>query len=135
MIKILYKNNLINIYKINIEYFKLSLREKDIYFSIDINKYLAYSAHNIDFHDYHIVINEIDIWDKNIDFNDKYGGLFLCFNENKEIIIYDNIKKIYIDIENNNDIKSITYFHYGVEWNDISLKDAIKEILYKIFVN
>ena len=117
------------------EYFKLSLREKDIYFMIDIKKYLAYSAHDIDFHDYHIVIMEIDIWDKNIDFNDKYGGLFLCFNENKVITIYDNIKKIYIDIENNNDIKSITYFYYGVEWNDISLKDAIKEILYKIFVN
>ena len=115
------------------KYFKLSLREKDVYFRIKIQKYHAYSAHGIDFQDYQVIIMDLDIREPKRDFEDTYGGLFLYLDENKKIRIYDNIKKKFIDIEDNKDINQLCYFYYDKKYF-LSLKNVIKEIIYEQFV-
>ena len=115
------------------KYFKLSLREKDVYFRIEIQKYNAYSAHGIDFQDYQVIIMDLDIWEPKMDFEDIYGGLFLYLDENKKIRIYDNIKKKFIDIENNKDINHFCYFYCEKKYF-LSLENVIKEIIYEQFI-
>jgi hypothetical protein len=118
------------------KYLKLSLREKDVYFSIsDIKKYHAYSAHGIDFCDYHVVINEFHVWDeRDKPVDETYGGLFLYIDENKKIRIYDNLKKIYIDVENNEDMNNLTYFYEAKEYCD-SIEYVVKEILLQFVID
>lgn len=113
------------------KYLTLPLIDKTIFFRIEIKKYHAYFAHGIDFQDYQIIISDIDIWEKMINFEDKYGGFFLILNEKKELKIYDNIKKELIEIDKNNDIREISYFYYDKEYNGLSLNDVIKEIIFK----
>jgi len=63
------------------KYFKLSLREKDIYFMIhDIKKHLVYSVRGQDFYDYQIVINNIN-FTQNSSINLENSGQFVCIDE------------------------------------------------------
>ena len=118
------------------KYFKLSDRENDVYFRVyEIKKYHAYSAHGIDFCDYHVVINEIHIYDeRDKPFDETYGGLFLYIDENKKIRIYDNIKKEYIDIEDNNDVNHLTYLYYDKKYCD-SIENVAKELLLQYVID
>lgn len=77
------------------KYFKLSLREKDIYLKINnIKKYYVYTSHGIDAYDYHVVIDKIHVYDdRDVSFEENYGGLFIYIDEYKKIRIYDNINK------------------------------------------
>jgi hypothetical protein len=117
------------------KYFTLPLVDKTVYFRIEIKKYHKYSAHDIDYQDYFVIINDIDIWDKDVNFEDKYGGLFLVITKNKELKIFDNITKKIIEIENNNDIREIFYFYIDNEYSGVSLDYVVKEIIYENIVN
>jgi len=117
------------------KYFRISLREKDVYFKIyDIKKYHCYSAHGIDFHDYHIVIDELHEWNRENKFDDTYGGLFLYLDENKKVRILDNIKGNYIDIEENKDINNLFYYFEEKQYCT-SLENVAKEILFRVIIN
>jgi|AACY02.1.fsa_nt_gi hypothetical protein len=49
------------------KYLKISTIDKDIYFHItDIKKYHQYSAHGIDFHNYHVMMKEQNHLKKNM---------------------------------------------------------------------
>jgi hypothetical protein len=61
-------------------------------------------------------------------------GLFLCIDDKKNIRIYDNIKKEYYDIENNEDVNHTSYFYYGNIYCT-SLHNAVKEILLRVIVD
>jgi len=91
------------------KYLKLTKGDKDIYFRINnIKKYYSYSAHGVKLYDYDIIINDM--------------------------YVYDNIKKEYYDIEENNDVNHISYFYYGDTYCT-SLHNAVKEILLKVITN
>ena len=93
------------------QYFKLPLREKDIYFMInDIKKNLVYSARGQDFYDYQIVINDIHL-PPNSSIDDEYGELFVCIDKNKNLRIFNNITKTYVDIEKNFDLNHLSYIY------------------------
>ena len=62
------------------------------------------------------------------------GGLFLYIDEKKNIRIYDNIKKEYLDIEENYDVNHTSYFYYGNTYCT-SLHNAVKEILLRVIVD
>jgi hypothetical protein len=73
------------------KYFKLSLREKDIYFMIyDIKKHLVYSASGQNFYDYQIVIKDIHL-PPNSTIDSEYGGQFVCIDEHKNLRILSYI--------------------------------------------
>jgi hypothetical protein len=116
------------------QYLKLSKGTKDIYFRINnIKKYYRYSSNGVELYDYNIIINDIIIYD-NKSVEEECRGLFLCIDENKNIRIYDNIKKEYYDIENNEDVNHISYFYYGNIYCT-SLYNAVKEILLRVIVD
>jgi hypothetical protein len=118
----------------NQKYLKLSKSNRDIYFMINyIKKYYCYSAHGVELYDYNVIINDIYVYD-NKPFDEEYGGLFICIDENKNMRIYNNIKKEYVDIENNEDLNHISYFYYGNIYCT-SLHNAVKEILLKVVIN
>ncbi len=126
---------LINIIqKIEPKYLTMSKGSKDIYFIInDIKKYYCYSSHGVELYDYDIIINDINIYDsKSVE--EECKGLFLYIDENKNIRIYDNIKKEYYDIEENKDVNHTSYFYYGNIYCT-SLHNAVKEILLRVIVN
>jgi hypothetical protein len=75
-------------------YIRLYDLDKIIYFSVTIDREFVYSTHGINYHDYIIKISELYIYNKDLDFEDTYGGLFLWKTEDKKVKIYDNIKKI-----------------------------------------
>ena len=112
-----------------VKYFKLPLIDRTIYFKVDIDSYHAYSAHGIDWKDYHVKINDINIYEKEENFDDIYGGLFLIIDD-KEIKIYDNISKKIIEIDKNDDVRGITYFYDNNEYAGVSLEYIVKEILF-----
>jgi hypothetical protein len=114
------------------KYFKLSLREKDIYFMIhDIKKHLVYSARGQDFYDYQIVIKDIHI-PTNSSIDLEYGGLFVCIDDHKNFHIFNNITKEYVDIEENFDMNHLSYIYQKHDyWT--SLYNVMKEILLEIF--
>jgi hypothetical protein len=116
-------------------YFKLVLRDKTVYFIIShIKKYNVYSLHGKDFYDYQIVIKDIYQKNNSEPFEEKYSGLLLCVDNKKNICIYDNIKKKYIDIEKTDDLHHVSYY-YGANMNYFSLENTIKEILLSIFLS
>ena len=94
------------------------------YFTVYINKY----------HRYHVKISDMLVWDKNIDFNDTYGGLFLAIDENDDVVIYDNCKKEIVNTENNDDVEMIHYFYDNLELVGIPLNSVVKEILFDNFI-
>ncbi len=123
------------------KFLKLSKGDKDVYFRIKkIKKYYKYSSHGVELYDYDIIINDMYVYDKSI--QEIQGiqviqgiqGLFLYIDENKNIRIYDNIKKEYYDIEDNNDVNHTSYFYYGNIYCT-SLHNAVKEILLKVIVD
>jgi len=116
-------------------YLKLSKGDKDVYFRInDIKKYYIYSSHGVELYDYDIIINDMYVYDNNFLLDSKVdGGLFLSIDDKKNIRIYDNIKKEYYDIEDN-DVNHISYFYYGNTYCT-SLNNAVKEILLKVITN
>jgi len=118
------------------KYLKIATIDKDIYFHIiDIKKYHQHSAHGIDFHNYHVIITELHIYDERTKpFEEKYGGLFLYIDENKQIRIYDNIKKEYFDIETNEDINELEYYYYDKKYCD-SLENVVKDILLQFVID
>ena len=114
-------------------YLKLSKGDKDVYFRInDIKKYNIYSSHGVELYDYDIIINDMYVYDNNLLLDNE--GLFLSIDEKKNIRIYDNIKKEYYDIEDNDDVNHISYFYYGNTYCT-SLHNAVKEILLKVITN
>jgi len=116
-------------------YFKLSLRETDVYFIVNkIKKYHVYSVHGTDFYDYQILIKDIHQNKTIASFEEKYTGLFIGVDNNKKICIYDNIEKKYIDVEKNDDLHHVSYC-YGASMNYFSLENTIKEILMTIFLS
>ena len=122
------------IQKMEPKYLKLSKGGNDIYFRInDIKKYYRYSSYGVELYDYDIIINDIKIYD-NKSVEEECRGLFLCIDENKNIRIYDNIKKEYYDIEGNDDVNHISYFYYGNTYCT-SLYNAVKEILLKVIID
>jgi len=118
------------------KYLKIPLIDKDVYFHIiDIKKYHQYSAHDIDFYDYHVIITELHIYDeRNKSFEEKYGGIFLYIDENKKIRLYDNIKKEYVDVENNEDINILEYYYYDKKYCDL-LENVVKDILLQFVID
>ena len=115
-------------------YFKLSLREKDVYFIVnDIKKNYVYTSHGLNLYDYQIVIKDIHQNKSTEPFEEKYSGLLLCIDDNKNICIYDNIKKKYIDVEKNEDLHHVSYY-YGQNIHYFSLENLVKEILLNIFL-
>jgi hypothetical protein len=113
-------------------YLKFSKKDKDVYFRINnIKKYYIYSSHGVELYDYDIIINDMYVYDNNLLDN---KGLFLSIDDKKNIRIYDNIKKEYYDIEDNNDVNHISYFYYGNTYCT-SLLNAVKEILLKVITN
>jgi hypothetical protein len=114
------------------KYFKLSLREKDIYFMIyDIKKHLVYSASGQNFYDYQIVIKDIHL-PPNSTIDSEYGGQFVCIDEHKNLRIFNNITNEYIDIEENFDLNHLSYIYQKQDyWT--SLDNVMKEILLGIF--
>ena len=123
-------------YIINMEpkYLKLSKEDTNIYFIINnIKKYHCYSAQGVELYDYNISINNMKIYDNKF-VEKEYEGLFLYIDENKNIRIYDNIKKEYLDIEENDDVNHTSYFYYGNTYCT-SLHNAVKEILLKVIID
>jgi len=117
------------------KYLKLTKGDKDIYFRINnIKKYYSYSAHGVKLYDYDIIINDMYVYDNNLLLDSEHEGLFLSIDDKKNIRIFDNIKKEYYDIEENNDINHISYFYYGNTYCS-SLHNAVKEILLKVITN
>jgi hypothetical protein len=113
-------------------YFKLSLREKDVYFIVsDIKKNYVYTSHGFDLHDYKIIIKDIHQNKTSEPFDEKYSGLLLCVDDKKNICIYDNVKKKYIDIEKTEDLHHVSYY-YGPNIHYFSLENLVKEILLNI---
>jgi len=113
-------------------YFKLSLREKDVYFIVsDIKKYHICTSHGLDLHDYKITIKDVHQNKTSEPFDEKYSGLLLCVDDKKNICIYDNIKKKYIDIEKTEDLHHVSYY-YGPNIHYFSLENLVKEILLNI---
>ena len=112
------------------KYLTLPFVDKTVYFHIEMKKFHVYSAHGIDYQDYLIIINENYIFDNNTVFEDTYGGLYLVIDENKEIKIYDNIEKKFIEIEKNNDTREICYFYNDIKYNCVSLDYGVKEMLF-----
>lgn len=118
------------------KYFKLSLRENDVYLKINnIKKYYVYTSHGIDIYDYHVVIDNIPVHDRNLSFDDNYAGLFIYVDEDKKIHIYDNMNKKYADIEDNHDVNHITYFYGSERLYISSLENVVKEIILSISLN
>ncbi len=117
-------------------YLKINIEDKRIYFIVTIDKKLAYSAHDIDFQDYTIKISEVFVYDKDVILDDIYGGLFLCIDDDRKVQIYDNIKKIYVNVEKEEYISSITYEYEGIyeTYRDNSLDNIVKEMLYQIII-
>ena len=117
-------------------YLKINIEDKRIYFVVTIDKKLAYFAHDIDFQNYTIKMSEVSVYDKDVIFDDTYGGLFLCIDDDKNVKIYDNIKKIYVNVESEEDISSITYEYEGVyeTYYHSSLDNIVKEMLYRIII-
>ncbi len=115
---------------------KINIEDKRIYFIVTIDKKLAYSAHDIDFQDYTIKISEVFVYDKDVILDDMYGGLFLCIDDDRKVQIYDNIKKIYVNVEKEEYISSITYEYEGVyeTYRHSSLDNIVKEMLYQIII-
>ncbi len=115
---------------------KINIEDKRIYFIVTIDKKLAYSAHDIDFQDYTIKISEVFVYDKDVILDDIYGGLFLCIDDDRKVQIYDNIKKIYVNVEKEEDISNITYEYEGIyeTYRDNSLDNIVKEMLYQIII-
>lgn len=116
------------------QYFKLSLREKDIYFMIhDIKKHLVYTARGQDFYDYQIVIKDIHLpTNSKIDF--EYSGQFVCIDEKRNLRIFNYITNEYVDIEENFDLNHLSYIYQNQDyWT--SLENVMKEILLWIFKN
>jgi hypothetical protein len=116
------------------QYFKLSLREKDIYFMInDIKKNHVYSARGQDFYDYQILINDIHLT-ANSTIDSEYGGLFVCIDEHKNLRIFNNITKEYVEIEENYDLNHLSYIYQNQDyWT--SMENVMKEILFGIFTS
>ena len=115
--------------------FKLSLREKTVYFIVNnIKKTFVYTSNGKDFYDYQIVIKDVHQNNNSDSFEEKYRGSFLCVDENKKIHIYDNINKKYIDIEKNDNLHHISYY-YGTNNYWTSLENVMKEILLIIFLS
>jgi hypothetical protein len=115
--------------------FKLSLREKTVYFIVNnIKKTYVYTANGKDFYDYQVVIKDVHHSNNSEPFEEKYSGSFLCINENKKISIYDNINKKYIDIEKNENLHHLSYY-YGINHYWTSLENVIKEIFLSIFLS
>ncbi len=118
------------------KYFKLSLREKDIYLKINnIKKYYVYTSQGINVYDYHVEIDKISVHDRDVSFDDNYAGLFIYVDEDKKIRIYDNINKKYADIEDNHDVNHITYFYGSGQLFTSSLEYVVKEIMLSIVLN
>ena len=116
------------------KYLKLSKKNTDIYFSINkIKKYHIYSAHGVELYDYDIIINDVYVYDNKL-VEEEYKGLFLYIDENKNIRIYDNIKKEYYDIEDNDDVNHTSYFYYSNIYCT-SLYNAVKEILLRVIID
>ena len=113
-----------------VKYFKLPLVDRTIYFKVYIDSYHAYSAHGIDWKNYHVIINDKNIYEKEEKFDDTYGGLFLIIFD-KEIKIYDNISKKIIEVDKNDDVLEIIYFYDNNEYAGVSLEYIAKEILFK----
>lgn len=117
-------------------YFKLPLREKDIYLKINnIKKYYVYTSQGINVYDYHVEIDKIPVYDRNLSFDDNYAGLFIHVDIDKKIRIYDNMNKKYADIEDNHDVNHITYFYGSERLYISSLENVIKEIMLSIVLN
>lgn len=116
------------------QYFKLSLREKDIYFMIhDIKKNIVYSARGQDFYDYQIIINDIHL-SENSSIDSEYSGQYVCIDEHKNLRIFNNITKEYVNIEQNFDLNHLSYNYQNQDyWT--SLENVMKEILLGIFKN
>ena len=116
-------------------YFKLDLSDKTVYFIVShIKKYNVYSLHGKDFYDYQIVIKNFHQKNNSEPFEEKYSGLLLCVDNKKNICIYDNIKKKYIDIEKTDDLHHVSYY-YGENIHYFSLENLVKEILLNIFLS
>lgn len=116
-------------------YFKLVLRDKTVYFIVShIKKYNVYSLHGKDFYDYKIIIKNFHQKNNSEPFEENYSGLLLCVDNKKNICIYDNIKKKYIDIEKTDDLHHVSYY-YGENIHYFSLENLVKEILLNIFLS
>jgi len=77
------------------KYLKIATIDKDIYFHItDIKKYHQHSAHGIDFHNYHVIITELHIYDERTKpFEEKYGELEYYYYDKKYCDSLENVVK------------------------------------------
>lgn len=114
-------------------YLKLDLRYKTIYFIVDITSTDVYCDHDIIYKDYIMKIKDVET--SHDDYNIKYyNGLILYVDEYKNVKILDNVNKHYIDLEENNDINTLTIYYRDRQYF-MPLMTIIKDIIYDIFVN
>jgi hypothetical protein len=131
-----------------VEYLKIYLDDKTVYFMAEIIKSdkPVYQAFGFYTYDYYIDIKAIYFINDDIAFEDNYGGIFLCIdndnhndnhndidNENKKIRLYDNIDKSYIDVKDRDDCSILRYKYNN--HSDHSLDYIVKEIFYDIIIN
>jgi hypothetical protein len=116
------------------KYLKIENVDKDVYFQIvDIKKYICYSMRGVDLYDYQITINHLFVYDKQ-SFEENHNGLFIHIDKNKNVKIYDNVKKEYVNFEDCNDVNYLSYFYHKNTYST-SLENAVKQILFEFFIN
>ena len=76
-----------------------------------------------------IKLNQFFVYDRDEIFDDTYGGYFLWIDENKDIRIYDNIKKTFFNSDTN---QKITFMYDDKKYDCI--ENTLKEMLFDLFV-
>lgn len=107
-----------------------------VYLRANILKEFKYFSRGIEYCDYNIKIECIDTYEyyEDTDFEEKYGGIFICFDDLNNIKLYDNVKQEFIDLENYEDCKNIFYMYNNESKYYSSIHNVLKEILYDIFI-
>ena len=116
------------------DYLTIEKPDKAIYFKININSNLKYIAHGNEYFNYYVNISEFDVYDCITDFDDNYGGIYLWITEEKEIKLFDNIKKEFVNFDKMcSEENTVTFIYYSNEYS-CDLEYIVKEILFNIFV-
>ena len=109
-------------------YLQIEKDNRIIYFRVDIEKKYAFSEFYVDYYDYHIQVS-----DQYVDGCVNNSELFLAVDDYRNIRIYDNFMKEYVDF-NIDDLNILHYTYETLSFSGITLEYLVKEILYRKFV-
>ena len=106
-----------------------------IVFQVDKRKNPTYCKNDLCMYDYCYDIKTITHFDNiNIDINQLYTGNFL-WKTADGIKIYNNIKKVYIDLSNKPiDCVNIHFAYNDKKWYNSELREVVKELLFDTIV-